>query len=318
MKKYFSLFLFVVLFSFVVFSAYAQDTGVDFTPNIRPAEFSIETAGDAFDWGTDYQTVHDFISQIPSFEITNELEGMLEIMRRNPSPETYTFSFKSNKLYKITAKIYSMWMGGGDLPTIVGKLKKAYGLNDTSVYTESNKLNKSAENANASFIAADDYTVYAFLSIVESGNRLSHVDAEFYDRNMLENNIISADAGIVRPGKDQNQDQSSDTGAVESTEGDKPAAFDFSDSQQVGNCRYGTHFSLGEKGEIVNTTALRMYNKANGMTKEGIQAFPGKEFTTTDGPVCVDGAIWWEINFLGYLGWVTEVNGQGTYYMEKK
>ena len=77
-----------------------------------------------------------------------------------------------------------------------------------------------------------------------------------------------------------------------------------------------SELKIDDKVQIVNTTALRMYQRPNWAPMD-VQAFPGKVATVTDGPVRDGNTFWWEINFLGHKGWVIEVTGDGTRYLEK-
>ena len=74
---------------------------------------------------------------------------------------------------------------------------------------------------------------------------------------------------------------------------------------------------IGDTVNIVNTTGLQMFFNPAGKAMADKQAFPGKTAKITDGPKIIDGVIWWEIDFLGYRGWVTEFVPPKTYYLEK-
>ncbi|MBR6089587.1 MAG: hypothetical protein IKP86_06615 [Anaerolineaceae bacterium] len=111
--------------------------------------------------------------------------------------------------------------------------------------------------------------------------------------------------------------------------GDKPEATDpsgaapaaeasASESEIPASGAYAnTKLKIGDTVEIVNTTGLQMFFTANGKAMAGQSAFPGKTAKVTDGPVVVNGVIWWEIDFLGYRGWVTEFVPPRTYYLSK-
>ena len=90
------------------------------------------------------------------------------------------------------------------------------------------------------------------------------------------------------------------------------------DPTQVGDCKYGTYLTAGDKAEIINVQAVRMFEKPGDSPIQGLNAFPGKEFTIIDGPMCMNGLVWWKINFLGYIGWASETDTDGLYYMEKR
>ena len=84
------------------------------------------------------------------------------------------------------------------------------------------------------------------------------------------------------------------------------------------NGRITTCLKIGDSVEVVNTTALQMFQRANWAPIDNLQAFPGKKAMVTDGPQYVNGSIWWEIDFLGHRGWVMEKTGSGKFYLEKK
>ena len=206
-------------------------------------------------------------------------------------------------------------MGNSAIPELVkiaNALKDTYGLNQFGSYTKSDIMNAKTGEAHTSFIVADDYTIYGMFNMVKTGNLLSYVEFILTDKNLSETGISSADAGITR----ENASVSAAEPVENEAETAAPAAS--GDAAQVGNCKYGTRLAIGDKGEIVNVQALRMYEKPGGSQIEGLNAFPGKEFTILDGPMCMNGFVWWKINFLGYIGWATEMNSDGLYYMEKR
>ncbi len=90
-------------------------------------------------------------------------------------------------------------------------------------------------------------------------------------------------------------------------------------TRKVGNCRYPTRLKLGDEIDVINISALVMYNTAGGFRTDKLQPYRGSKTPAklTDGPQCVDGIVWWEVNFLGHMGWVTEMRSDGTYLMEK-
>ena len=285
--------------------------------NIQPAEFYSTTFGYAFDWGASYDTVLDFVCQISGYIMENESSFIrLHTPDNYGAPEDYRFEFSDGKLTTVTGKFFSMKLNNYAIPDLVkfaNALKDTYGLNQFGSYTKSDIMNAKTGEAQTSFIVADDYTIYGMFNMVKTGTTLSYVEFILTDKNLSETGISSAAAGITR----ENASGSAVEPAENGTETAAPAAS--GDATQVGTCKYGTHLAIGDKAEIVNTQALRMYKSSTtDYPIEGLNAFPGKEFTIIDGPACVKGVVWWKINFLGYIGWATEMNSDGLYYMEKR
>ena len=273
--------------------------------NIQPAEFNSTTFGNAFDWGASYDTVLDFVSQLSGFNQKTD-STFINIHTSDSSaenPEDYRFDFTDGKLTTVTARIYTMWMHESAVPrleNIASALKSAYGLNKFGPYTESDSMKAKAGEARASFIVADGYTIYGLFNMVKDGSYLSYVEFVLTDRNQSETGISSLDAGITREIAYENAAANEPSGVA------------------VGGCSYGSRLALGDTAEIVNVNALRMYEKAGSRPIDGLNAFPGKTFTIIDGPVCLNGLVWWKINFLGYTGWVSETDANGMYYIEKR
>ena len=91
-----------------------------------------------------------------------------------------------------------------------------------------------------------------------------------------------------------------------------------SGSQTAGNCRT-SHLELGDSAVVINVNALAMFNKPNGSRTDLPQPYKdGPAVKLTDGPKCINGIIWWEVNFLGFHGWITEMGSDGTYYLQKQ
>ncbi len=293
-------------------------------PNITPDEFSNTLFGYAFDWGTSYDTVLDFLSQLSGFELKKGSSYIsIATKSSNSAPEYYKFEFSDEKLITVSGSLYTMCWGSAvpsSLAGITNALKTVYGLQNLEAYTKNGKMNAQANRTEASFIAADDYTIYGLFNNIRSGNSLSSVDFVFTDKHKSETGVSSADAGIGRPGKEYTEKSSTavaeQSGIAKGTA--EPSAAPSIKTTLVGNCLYGTHLAAGDKAEIVNISALRMYSAPGKNPVEGLNAFPGKEFTITDGPHCVNGSIWWKINFLGYTGWAAEMSADGIYYMQKK
>ena len=80
-------------------------------------------------------------------------------------------------------------------------------------------------------------------------------------------------------------------------------------------CGMKSYLNPGDHAEVAINTGLKMRKKPAG-AETGIQAFAGKDVKIMDGPVCVNGVVWFDVDFLGYRGWCME--GQnGTYYLTK-
>lgn len=309
----------------VVTTSAEEKAKLNLEPNISPADFNNDVFGYAFDWGTDYNTVLDFVSQLSGFEIKKG-SSYISISTTNfySAPEVYKFEFSNGKLSAVSGSLYTMYMGSSaqaGLTNIADTLKGIYGLKDLAPYTKNGRMNAQSHTANSSFIVADDYTIYGLFNIIKSGNSLSCVDFIFADKHESETGINSADAGIMRPWGESTESQKADTTQPSESAGDKTEAANPSSANkttQVSSCRYSSHLTPGDKAEIINVTALRMYNRPGADQIEGLYAFPEKEFTITDGPQCMNGTVWWRINFLGYSGWAAEMDAEGSYYMQKK
>ena len=89
-----------------------------------------------------------------------------------------------------------------------------------------------------------------------------------------------------------------------------------SGSQNSGGPAYPT-LRPGDTVDIINIASLRMFTTPNRNPMEGIVAFPGKTAKITDGPKLENSVYWYEIDFLGYRGWVMGMTTGGTYYLEK-
>ena len=298
-----------------------QPSELNLEPNIAPAEFSNLVFGYAFDWGTSYETVLDFLSQLSGYELDkrNSYIG-LRTADNHSAPEYYQFLFSDGKLTTITGSIYTLYMGSSaepSLESIANTLKAVYGLQNLETYTRNDKMNAKASETNTSLIVADDYTIYGLFNMLRTDNKLSYVDFTLADRHQSETGISSADAGIASPWKEA-LGKSSETYENASEVQETASMTASGETIRVGNCRYGTRLSLGDKAEIINVEGLRMYEKPNDAPIEGLYAFPEREFSIIDGPICVDESIWWKIDFLGYIGWAREMNFDGLYYMEKR
>lgn len=296
-------------------------------PNFSPADFNNAVFGYAFDWGTDYDTVLNFLSQLSGYEME---KGISYISIRTTdiytAPVFYKFEFSNGKLSAVSGSIGTMCMGNSalaSLASITEDLKSIYGLKNREPYTKNGKMNAQAHNADTSFIVADNYTIYGLFYSVQSGNILSSVDFIFADKYKSETGVSSADAGIERPWEETFESLAVDStepaeASIDKTETVGSASAGDSEAVLIGDCKYGSYLTKGDKAEVVNVSALRMYRTPNNYQIEGLNAFPGKEISIISEPQCVNGVIWWEINFLGYIGWAAEMNADGVYYLEKR
>ncbi|MBR6089538.1 MAG: hypothetical protein IKP86_06370 [Anaerolineaceae bacterium] len=89
------------------------------------------------------------------------------------------------------------------------------------------------------------------------------------------------------------------------------------DGWKVGSCKYYTKLSTGSNAKVVNTRRLQMYRTAGGISMNK-DASEGSIVSIINGPKCVDGTVWWEINLRGTSGWVMEMSSSGKYYLEKQ
>ena len=315
----------VLLLSLVcaVFSVFGCAFAANCDPDIAPSDMNITAFKEAFAWGDDYDDVLAYLSELPGFELTEYKFSIdLNTTSLNTAPEMYSFEFADGKLIAVSGSLYTMCMGGwapARLESIADTLKLIFELDGLEAYTENSRMNAAADRVRVSFIVADDYTIYGLFNNEQTGNYLSCVDFIFTDKHYFETGVNSADAGISKPDK-KDEDRENDAADPVSPNPDETLNEPVSarEARKVGNCKYGTYLNLGDKAEIVNVGGVRMYQIPNKNPIDGTTAFPGKEFTVTDGPQCVDGVVWWEINFLGYLGWAAEMNSAGTYYMENK
>ena len=85
---------------------------------------------------------------------------------------------------------------------------------------------------------------------------------------------------------------------------------------KVGTCSTPTLLKTGNHAKVINTQSLRIRKTPNGEPISQ-QAFPDRDIYITGGPKCVNNIVWYEINFLGYKGWVAEAV-DGEYYLQKK
>jgi len=101
------------------------------------------------------------------------------------------------------------------------------------------------------------------------------------------------------------------------TEPAKPAQTSASSEsgRYVDSCRMKSYLKPGDHAEVVTERGLKLRKKPAG-TETGVQAFAGKDVEILDGPVCRNGSVWFEINFLGYRGWSME-GLDGIYYLRK-
>lgn len=87
------------------------------------------------------------------------------------------------------------------------------------------------------------------------------------------------------------------------------------DGVMVDTCAMKSYLKPGDHAEVVINTGLKM-RKTPGGAETGIQAFSGKDVKILNGPVCENGVVWFEIDFLGYQGWSME-GKDGTYYLRE-
>ncbi len=314
----------------VVFSVFGCAFASLCDPDVAPADMNISAFKEAFYWGIDYDTVLDYLSQLPGFELM-KYPSAISIHTTNTGtlapPEMYTFEFSNGKLTTISGSLYTLCMGGwmpDRLQSIADTLKLIFDLEGLDAYTENSRMNTAANEVRVSSIVADDYTIYGLFNNEQTGSWLSSVDFIFTDKHYFETGVNSADAGISKPEKkeeDGEHGSAAASGNPNETLNESAAAsapVSSREARQVGNCKYGTYLNLGDKAEIVNVGGVRMYQRPDTNPIDGVTAFQGKEFTVTDGPQCVNGVVWWEINFLGYSGWAAEMNAGGTYYMENR
>ena len=97
---------------------------------------------------------------------------------------------------------------------------------------------------------------------------------------------------------------------------ESPASQQSGSSQNSGGPAYPT-LRPGDTVDIINIASLQMFMTPNRNPMEGVVAFPGKTAKITDGPKLENNVYWYEIDFLGYHGWVMGMTTGGTYYLEK-
>lgn len=89
----------------------------------------------------------------------------------------------------------------------------------------------------------------------------------------------------------------------------------FADGRYVGNCPMKSYLFPGDHAEVPMKTGLKIRKEPAG-EETGVQAFYGKDIRILDGPVCKNGVVWFEIDFLGHRGWSME-GKEGSYYLKK-
>ena len=87
------------------------------------------------------------------------------------------------------------------------------------------------------------------------------------------------------------------------------------DGRKIANCWMKTYLNPGDHAEVAINTGLKLRKTPSGQ-ETGVQAFAGKDVKILNGPVCENGVVWVEIDFLGYRGWCME-GKDGTYYLRK-
>ena len=272
-----------------------QDTVLE--PKIRPQDFGMYTFASAFDWGTDYDTVLNFFAEVPDYDIkVNLFDEQIKASYRKSYMRDYLFTFHEGKLYKCEAKIFSILLYNNyELELISEDLKNTYNLFNLRNYaSDFEELQFESENSDSSEIVADKTTIYSIFTHNANANVLGHTDMITIDRNYAETGISLIDK------------IKADT-----------EAFNARDEVFVDACKYPTKLQIGDTVEVINTTAAQLYYKPIGAIMLGTYAYPDVDITITNGPVCANNSIWWEISFLGYTAWLVEIDTNGISYLQK-
>ena len=230
----------------------------------------------------------------------------------------YYFVFENDKLYEIQCLHLSPNKANSDLPGFVDDFIDEYNLLDLEEYTESERMNSKANKNPGTIIVADKDTVYCVYphTVDPSSKSIPYASLLLRDKKYSEQKATSESPSAADAGNLENET----TNTPESTHAqqDKQDVKKSNDSAKIGTCKYESHLKTGDKAEVINVTALLMYESPNGKQVEGVSAFPGKEITIIGDPYCKDDVVWWKIDFLGYKGWVKEMNEEGTYYIKKR
>ena len=83
----------------------------------------------------------------------------------------------------------------------------------------------------------------------------------------------------------------------------------------IDSCPMKSFLKKGDKAEVAITSGLLIRESPFG-TPTGNQAFSGKEIDIISDPVCVNGVVWYKVNFIGHEGWCME-GKDGEYYLCK-
>jgi serine/threonine-protein kinase len=76
-----------------------------------------------------------------------------------------------------------------------------------------------------------------------------------------------------------------------------------------------SRLAVGMTGRVLPGDPNRLRNSPGFSGRFIGQMGEGRTFLVVDGPICLDGVAWWQVNYAGTLGWTSE--GQGdTYFLE--
>lgn len=78
-------------------------------------------------------------------------------------------------------------------------------------------------------------------------------------------------------------------------------------------CDRGALVSIGDRATVTPGVANRLRPRP-GLNSEPIGRIqPGEEFTIVGGPECVDGYLWWQVDFQGTVGWTAQGDSQSNW-----